>query len=149
LDCDYTDELFSIFEPANQQKKRTEIMMKQFTAEIKGNIQTKKSYRASSKKKAFEEEFLDKFMPPATQGIECVVAAVESTWTAWEARPKKFGMAGKYFRQFADRLEDFKAVFDCLPNDNLYTSTLYGALSLVIKVGLVPKFWGRWLSLML
>jgi hypothetical protein len=109
-------------------------MMKAFIAELKGK-KVKKSIWSASKKKAFEDELLDK-IGPSTHSIESVVTEIENTWVAWKDRPQKFERARNLLSHFCKNIGNFKAVFDLIPSDNMYTSTLYGALTLLIHVRL-------------
>ncbi|KAF4630948.1 hypothetical protein G7Y89_g7190 [Cudoniella acicularis] len=103
----------TVFAPAEQMKKATETMMAQFVSEMKGKN--------------------PKVTAPEVKDIGGVVREIEKTWGEWKDRPKKFEGARNLFMQFANKINDFKAVFDLIPSDNMYTSTLYGALAMLIS----------------
>lgn len=123
-----------MFAPAEQQKKATEIMMKKFVSDLRGQSRSKKNFWLSSKKKTFEEKFIDKVTGPEVKDISDVIGEIEKTWEAWVDRPKKFEKARNLLLQFSNKINDFKAVFTLIPSDSMYTSTLYAALTLLIKV---------------
>jgi hypothetical protein len=110
-------------------------MMQKFVSEMKGQSRSRKNiWPSSSKKKTFEEKFLDKITAPEVKDIGDVVSEIEKTWVEWDTRPRKFEKARNLFMQFNNKINDFKAVFELIPSDNMYTSTLYGALTLLINV---------------
>lgn len=110
-------------------------MMKRFASEMKSESRPRKNLFHSSKKKTFEEKFLDKISNPKVKDIGDVLDEIKKTWEDWKDRPKKLEKARELFMHFSRRINDFKGVFDLLPSDNMYTSTLYGALTLLINVG--------------
>jgi len=111
--------------------------MKRFVSEMKSQTRPRTTFWPASKKKTFEEKFLDKASAPKVKDIGDVVDEIKKTWEDWENRPKKFEKARELFMQFSNKINDFKGVFDLIPSDNMYTSTLYGALTLLINVGSV------------
>jgi len=111
--------------------------MKRFVSEMKSQSRPRTNFWPASKK-TFEEKFLDKISDPKVKDIGDVVDEIKKTWGDWENRPKKFAKfekARELFMQFSNKINDFKGVFDLIPSDNMYTSTLYGALTLLINVG--------------
>ncbi|MCJ1309495.1 hypothetical protein MMC25_003155 [Agyrium rufum] len=102
----------ALFEPAESEKENMEIAMKA--------------------KENYERDLL-KLLAPGSQTMGSVVEEITRSWADWQLRPRKLAKARDYFIAFSKTVSQFTQVFDLIPNQTDYTSTLCGAIKLIVN----------------
>lgn len=90
--------------------------------------------RSNRKEEKFETELLH--ILKSSSDLKSVVTEVGKLNTEFEARPQHVKAVKEGFRGLCEHIDGFSSLLKLFPTDNMYTSTLCGALRLIVKASL-------------
>jgi hypothetical protein len=92
--------------------------------------------------KTFEDDFVEILSSGKIVDITDVAAEINTCWMDYKNRSETMKRTRGLMHSFCATLNEHKEVFNLIPSDNIYTSSLCAALKLLVNVCIVAIFSG-------
>lgn len=109
--------------------------MDQYVEELTSRNNKKHLFSKGREEEQYQKELLG-ITRSRSHNLKPVVADIDSLFNEFKDRPTTFKPIKDGFNRFCANIGGFNNLLGLLPSDNMYTSTLCGALRLIVKVSL-------------